>query len=174
MSWLLHELSYPCNARSSIPMPTVLNPIVYYWYRYCLFYYYHYYKTVATDKLLRASLFPGVAELTTHHLRLINILWLPSKTFAILYTCGSSKGRASSAGGWDEDGSRRWCWPVQCYQWWRRGRHVVLSYLEFKLSFISFKFVIYNNILTKSPLSSVFPIVCSLLSSSFKLFGIQV
>jgi hypothetical protein len=42
-----------------------------------LFYYYHHYKTVATDKLLRASLFPGTAELTTHLLRLINILWLP-------------------------------------------------------------------------------------------------
>jgi hypothetical protein len=42
-----------------------------------LFYYCHYYKTVATDKLLRASLFPGAAELTTHLLRLINILWLP-------------------------------------------------------------------------------------------------
>jgi hypothetical protein len=42
-----------------------------------LFYYCHYYKTVATDKLLRSSLFPGTAELTTHVLRLINILWLP-------------------------------------------------------------------------------------------------
>jgi hypothetical protein len=42
-----------------------------------LFCYYHHYKTVATDKLLRASLFPGAAELTTHMLRLINILWLP-------------------------------------------------------------------------------------------------
>jgi hypothetical protein len=42
-----------------------------------LFYYSHYYKTVATDKLLRASLFPGAAELTTYLLRLINILWLP-------------------------------------------------------------------------------------------------
>jgi hypothetical protein len=42
-----------------------------------LFCYYHYYKTVATDKLLRASLFPGAAELTTHLLRLINIIWLP-------------------------------------------------------------------------------------------------
>jgi hypothetical protein len=42
-----------------------------------LFYYYHYYKTVATDKLLRASLFLGAAELITHLLRLINILWLP-------------------------------------------------------------------------------------------------
>jgi hypothetical protein len=42
-----------------------------------LFYYCHHYKTVATDKPLRASLFPGAAELTTHMLRLINILWLP-------------------------------------------------------------------------------------------------
>jgi hypothetical protein len=42
-----------------------------------LFHYYHYYKTVATDKPLRASLFPVAAELTTHLLRLINILWLP-------------------------------------------------------------------------------------------------
>jgi hypothetical protein len=42
-----------------------------------LFYYCHHYKTIATDKPLRASLFPGVAELTTHLSRLINILWLP-------------------------------------------------------------------------------------------------
>jgi hypothetical protein len=42
-----------------------------------LFHYYHHYKTVATDKPLRASLFPGAAELTTQLLRLINILWLP-------------------------------------------------------------------------------------------------
>jgi hypothetical protein len=41
------------------------------------FCYCYYYKTVATDKLLRASLFPNAAELTTHLLRLINILWLP-------------------------------------------------------------------------------------------------
>jgi hypothetical protein len=42
-----------------------------------LFHYYHHYKTVATDKPLRAILFPGAAELTTHLLRLIYILWLP-------------------------------------------------------------------------------------------------
>jgi hypothetical protein len=42
-----------------------------------LFYYYHHYKTIATDKPLRASLFSGAGELTTHLLRLINILWLP-------------------------------------------------------------------------------------------------
>jgi hypothetical protein len=42
-----------------------------------LFHYYHHYKTVATDKPLRAKLFPGAAELTTHLFRLINILGLP-------------------------------------------------------------------------------------------------
>jgi hypothetical protein len=42
-----------------------------------LFHYYHHYKTVATDKPLWTSLFPGAAELTTYLLRLINILWLP-------------------------------------------------------------------------------------------------
>jgi hypothetical protein len=42
-----------------------------------LFLYCHRYKTVATDKLLRARLFPGVAKLTTHLLRLTYILWLP-------------------------------------------------------------------------------------------------
>jgi hypothetical protein len=42
-----------------------------------LFHYYHHYKTVATDKPLRASLFLGAAELTTHLLRLINILGSP-------------------------------------------------------------------------------------------------
>jgi hypothetical protein len=42
-----------------------------------LFCYYHHYKTIATDKPLWESLFPGAAELTIHLLRLINILWLP-------------------------------------------------------------------------------------------------
>jgi hypothetical protein len=41
-----------------------------------LFHYYHHYKTVATDKPLRAKLFLGAAELTTHLLRLTCILWL--------------------------------------------------------------------------------------------------
>jgi hypothetical protein len=42
-----------------------------------LFHYYHHYKTVATDKPLRTSLFSGAAELITHLLRLINTLWVP-------------------------------------------------------------------------------------------------
>jgi hypothetical protein len=41
-----------------------------------LFHYYHHYKTIVTNKPLRASLFPGAAELTTHLLMFINILWL--------------------------------------------------------------------------------------------------
>jgi hypothetical protein len=41
-----------------------------------LFYYCYHYKTIATDKPPRASLFLGAAKLTTHLLRLINILWL--------------------------------------------------------------------------------------------------
>jgi hypothetical protein len=47
MSYRFHELSYPYNARSSIPMPTVFNPTVYYWYYYCL-----YFIIVATILLL--------------------------------------------------------------------------------------------------------------------------
>src|SRR5215207_9850315 len=42
-----------------------------------LFHYSYCHKTVATDKLLRASLFPGAAELTTPLLRLTSILCLP-------------------------------------------------------------------------------------------------
>jgi hypothetical protein len=42
-----------------------------------LFCYCYCYKIVTTDKLLWASLFPGAAELTTHLLRPINILWHP-------------------------------------------------------------------------------------------------
>src|SRR3954453_21060274 len=42
-----------------------------------LFYYCHHYKTVATDKLLRASLFPGAADLTNQLSKLIFILCLP-------------------------------------------------------------------------------------------------
>jgi hypothetical protein len=56
---------------------TIVTTVVFILLLLLLFCYYHYYKTVATDKLLRASLFLGTAELTTHLLRLINILWLP-------------------------------------------------------------------------------------------------
>src|SRR3954466_15992398 len=42
-----------------------------------LLYYCYCYKIVATDKLLRASLFPGAADLTNQPSKLIFILWLP-------------------------------------------------------------------------------------------------
>src|SRR3954465_2579878 len=42
-----------------------------------LLYYCHCYKTVATDKLLRASFFPGAADLTNQPSKIIFIPWLP-------------------------------------------------------------------------------------------------
>src|SRR3954470_12284204 len=58
-----------------------------------LFYYCYFHKTVATDKLLRARLLSGAAELTTHMLRLISIIWLPLSRinklgFTFLEDCG--------------------------------------------------------------------------------------
>src|SRR3954469_21028641 len=58
-----------------------------------LFYYCYFHKTVTTDKLLRARLLSGAAELTTHLLRLISILWLPlcrinKLGFTTLEDCG--------------------------------------------------------------------------------------
>ena len=42
-----------------------------------LFCCYYCYKTVATNNLCRARLFPGVGEVTNYLLRLTNIFWLP-------------------------------------------------------------------------------------------------
>jgi hypothetical protein len=56
---------------------TIVTVVVLFLLLLLLFCYCYYYKTVATDKLLRASLFSGAAKLTTHLLRFINILWLP-------------------------------------------------------------------------------------------------
>ena len=85
LSYVYYEFSYPCNARPSIPIPTVFCilpftaivttavfiPLL------LLFHYCHFHKTVTTDKPLRARLLSGAAELTTHLLSLISILWLP-------------------------------------------------------------------------------------------------
>src|SRR4051794_6960635 len=68
-----------------IPVPTVLSTLLFittittavFTSLLLLFYYCYFYKTVATDKPLRARLLSGAAELTTHLLRLISILWLP-------------------------------------------------------------------------------------------------
>src|SRR3954470_16217935 len=94
---------------SFIPVPTVLSILLFiatittaiFTSLLLLFYYCYFYKTITTDKLLRARLLSGAAELITHLLRLISILWLPcveainwvllpSKTVTIPYTCGLS------------------------------------------------------------------------------------
>jgi hypothetical protein len=60
-----------------ILLSTIVTATVFILLLLLLFCYCYYYKTIATDKLLRASLFMGSAKLTTDLLRLINILWLP-------------------------------------------------------------------------------------------------
>src|SRR4051794_8984801 len=70
---------------SFIPVPTVLSTLLFittittaiFTSLLLLFYYCYFHKTITTDKLLRARLLSGAAELTTHLLRLISILWLP-------------------------------------------------------------------------------------------------
>src|SRR3954466_12181756 len=86
---------------SFIPIPTVFSILLFiatvttagFTSLLLLFHYCHFYKTVATDKLLRARLLSGAAELTTHLLRLISILWLPlclinKLGFTTLEDCG--------------------------------------------------------------------------------------
>src|SRR3954447_23263307 len=85
LSYIFHELSYPCSARYSSLYLQCFPPccllqlllLLFFTLLLLLFYYYYFYKIVATDKLLRARLLSGAAELTTHLLRLISILWLP-------------------------------------------------------------------------------------------------
>ena len=82
---LLHECSYPCNARTSVPIPTVFLILLFtkvtaaatVTLLLLLLCYYCCYITVATDNLCQGSLLSGAAKLTIHLLRLINILWLP-------------------------------------------------------------------------------------------------
>src|SRR3954470_7259962 len=86
---------------SFIPVPTVLSTLMFittittavFIPLLLLFYYCYFYKTVATDKPLRARLLSGAIELTTHLLRLITILWLPlcrinKLGFTTLEDCG--------------------------------------------------------------------------------------
>jgi hypothetical protein len=79
MNYLIHATPvYPSLClQSLILLFTIATITAFILLLLLLFCYYHHYKTVATDKPVRASLFPGAAELTTHLLRLINILWLP-------------------------------------------------------------------------------------------------
>src|SRR4051812_48965239 len=68
---------------SFIPIPTVFSILLFiatvitavFTSLLLSFHYCYFRKTVTTDKLLRARLLSGAAELTTHLLRLI--LWLP-------------------------------------------------------------------------------------------------
>src|SRR3954465_5165971 len=70
---------------SFIPIPTVFSILLFiatvtiavFTSLLMLFHYYYFHKTVTTDKLLQARLLSGAAELSTHLLRLISILWLP-------------------------------------------------------------------------------------------------
>src|SRR4051812_3552843 len=84
-----------------IPVPTVLSTLLFittittivFTSLLLLFYNCYFYKTVATDKPLRARLLSGAAELTTHLLRPISILWLPlcrinKLGFTTLEDCG--------------------------------------------------------------------------------------
>jgi hypothetical protein len=79
MNYIVHATPiYPSLCLQYLIMQfTIDTATVFILLQLLLFYYCHYYKSVATDKLLRASLFPSAAELTTHLSRLINILWLP-------------------------------------------------------------------------------------------------
>mgnify|MGYP005835836327 CR=1 FL=1 len=85
LSYVYYEFSYPYNARPSIPIPTVFSILLFtaivttavFIPVLLLFHYCHFHKIVTTDKPLRARLLSGAAELTTHLLRLISILWLP-------------------------------------------------------------------------------------------------
>jgi hypothetical protein len=57
-----------------------------------LFYYCHHYKTIATNKSLRASLFPSAAELTTYLLRLrASPLMSPTRPPAPLFFIRTAK-----------------------------------------------------------------------------------
>src|SRR4051812_45119291 len=78
LSYVFHDISYPCSARHSslylqcFPSCCLLQLLLLLFLLHCYFH-----KTVTIDKLLRARLLSGAAELTTHLLRLISILWLP-------------------------------------------------------------------------------------------------
>jgi hypothetical protein len=78
MNYLVHAtLVHPSLCLQYLILLFTIDTVIVFILLLLLFYYCYCYKTVATDKLLRASMFLGAAELTTHLLRLINILWIP-------------------------------------------------------------------------------------------------
>src|SRR3954452_9045507 len=101
LSFVLHELSHPCSALHSslylqcFPSCCLLQLLLLLFLLHC----YCYFITATSIKLLllinrlRARLLSGAAELTTHMLRLISILWLPlcrinKLDFTTLEDCG--------------------------------------------------------------------------------------
>ena len=77
LSFMQRPFIHPCAYSILILLFTASTTAAVFTLFPLLLYYCHCYKTVATDKPLRASLFPGAAELTTQLSRLIFILWLP-------------------------------------------------------------------------------------------------
>jgi hypothetical protein len=76
MNYLIHATSvhpFIC-LQYSILLFTIATITAFILLLLLLFHYYLHYKTIVTDKLLRASLFSGAAELTTYLLRLTYIL----------------------------------------------------------------------------------------------------
>src|SRR3954447_17492765 len=101
LSYIFHERYHPCRARYSslylqcFPPCCLLQLLLLVFLLHC----YCYFITVTSIKLLllinrlRARLLSGAAELTTHLLRLISILWLPlcrinKLGFTTLEDCG--------------------------------------------------------------------------------------
>ena len=77
LSFMQRPFIHPCAYSILIMLSTAIIATAVFILLLLLLHYYHCYKTVTTDKLLRASLFSGAGELTTHLLKLINIVWLP-------------------------------------------------------------------------------------------------
>src|SRR4051794_20937186 len=102
---------------SFIPIPTVFSILLFiatittavFTSLLLLFHYCYFHKTLTTDKLLRARLLSGAAELTTHLLRLISILWLP--------LCRINKGFTSL----EDYGDPLYLWVIKTV-FWRRCR----------------------------------------------------
>src|SRR3954453_6924363 len=101
LSYIFHERYHPCSAlHSSLYLQCFLPCcLLHLLLLLFLFHYYCYFITATSIKLLllinrlRARLLSGAAELTTHLLRLISILWLPlcrinKLGFTTLEDCG--------------------------------------------------------------------------------------
>src|SRR5664279_1040772 len=75
ISSMQHPLSTPCICCPSLLLSFTLLSLQL--FTLLSSYYCCHHITVSTNKFCQASIYPGVAELTTRLLRLIGILWLP-------------------------------------------------------------------------------------------------